>query len=113
MTTRTLIRGGMVFSADPAIGELARGDVLIEDERIAAVGPDLPAAGARIVDASRQIVMPGLVDTHRLLWQWALRQIATDWSLDQYVEQMLFGIGHRFTPEDVYAGTLLGAIEVL
>lgn len=113
MTTRTLIRGGMVFSADPAIGELARGDVLIEDERIAAVGPDLQAADARIVDASRRIVMPGLVDTHRHLWQSSLRQVAADWTLGRYVEQMLFGLGHRFTSEDVYAGTLLGALEVL
>jgi 5-methylthioadenosine/S-adenosylhomocysteine deaminase len=113
MTTRTLIRGGLVFSADPAIGELARGDVLIEDARIAAVGEDLSAADARVVDASRRIVMPGLVDTHRHLWQSSLRQIAADWTLGQYVEHMLFGLGHRFTPEDVHVGTLLGAIEVL
>ncbi|HYZ54135.1 MAG TPA: amidohydrolase family protein [Streptosporangiaceae bacterium] len=113
MTTRTLIRGGMVFSADPGIGELPRGDVLIEDARIAAVGEDLSAADAQIVDASRRIVMPGLVDTHRHLWQSSLRQIAADWTLGQYVEHMLFGLGHRFTPEDVYIGTLLGALEVL
>jgi cytosine/adenosine deaminase-related metal-dependent hydrolase len=113
MATRTLIRGGMVLSADPGIGDLPRGDVLIEDTRIAAVGPDLPAADARVVDASRRIVMPGLIDTHRHLWQSSLRQIAADWTLGQYVEHMLFGLGHRFTPEDVHVGTLLGAIEVL
>jgi cytosine/adenosine deaminase-related metal-dependent hydrolase len=103
----------MVLSADPGIGELPRGDVLIEDARIAAVGADLSAVDARVVDASRRIVMPGLVDTHRHLWQSSLRQIAADWTLGQYVEHMLFGLGHRFTPEDVHVGTLLGAIEVL
>lgn len=113
MTTRTLIRGGMVLSVDPDVGDLPRGDVLIEDERIAAVGEDLSAADAQVVDASRRIVMPGLVDTHRHLWQSSLRQIAADWTLGQYVEHMLFGLGHRFTPDDVQVGTLLGAIEVL
>lgn len=113
MATRTLIRGGMVFSVDPDIGDLPRGDVLIEDSIIVAVGEDLSAADARIVDASHRIVMPGLVDTHRHLWQSALRQIAVDWTLGQYVDHMLLELGHRFSPEDVYAGELLGAIEAV
>lgn len=40
-------------------------DLLIEDGRIAAIGPDLtPPAGAMIVDAQGQWVMPGFIDTH-------------------------------------------------
>src|SRR5437773_2173215 len=41
MSDRLLIRGGTVVSMDPAIGELPRADVLIEDDRIAAVQPDI------------------------------------------------------------------------
>lgn len=52
----------------PALGELglvARGDVLVQDGKIAAVGPDLTAPnGAEIVDADGRVLMPGFVDCH-------------------------------------------------
>ena len=35
MTERLLIKGGIVLSQDPAIGELPNADVLVEDDRIA------------------------------------------------------------------------------
>jgi cytosine/adenosine deaminase-related metal-dependent hydrolase len=112
-SSTTLIRGGTVLSVDPQIGDLDRGDVLIQDDRIVAVGKDLPAEGAQVVDATGMIVMPGLVDTHRHLWQSAIRQIAADWTLGQYAEQMLGVIGPRFAAEDVYIADLLGALEAL
>ncbi|MEV6624862.1 amidohydrolase family protein [Amycolatopsis sp. NPDC051106] len=111
--TRTLIRGGAIYSVDPGIGELPRGDVLVDGDTIAAVGENLPADGARIIDATGMIVLPGLIDTHRHLWQASLRQIAADWTLDQYVDRMLFALGPRFRPADVYAAELLGALEAL
>ncbi|MBG0857069.1 amidohydrolase family protein [Streptomyces spinoverrucosus] len=85
----------------------------MRDDRIVAVGPDIPAAGAQVVDATDMIVMPGLVDTHRHLWQSATRQIAADWTLGQYAERMLGVIGPRFTAEDVYIADLMGALECL
>jgi 5-methylthioadenosine/S-adenosylhomocysteine deaminase len=110
---RTLIRGGIVYTVDPELGDLPCGDVLLEDDIIAAVGVDLPVGDARIVDATNKIVLPGLVDTHRHLWQAAVRQLAADWTLGQYFEHMLVGLGPRFAPEDVYVGALLGSIEAL
>ena len=57
----TLIRGGTVVNADRAF----RADVLCVGGRIAAVGEDLEApAGAAIVDAGGQFVMPGGIDTY-------------------------------------------------
>jgi dihydropyrimidinase len=57
----TLIRGGTVVNADRAF----RADVLCEGDKIVAVGPALAApAGAEIVDAGGQYVMPGGIDPH-------------------------------------------------
>ena len=53
MTDRTLIRGGIVLTQDPNLGELASADVLIEDGAIVDVGPNLSADGARVIDAPR------------------------------------------------------------
>ena len=59
-----LIRGGAVVSVDPGIGTLLGGDVLIRDGRIAEVGHVTGVRDVETVDASRMIVMPGLVETH-------------------------------------------------
>jgi 5-methylthioadenosine/S-adenosylhomocysteine deaminase len=113
MNNAMLIRGGTVLTVDPELGDLPRGDVLVQDDRIVAVGRDLSADGALVIDATNMIVMPGLVDTHRHLWQSATRQIAADWTLGQYAERMLGVIGPRFTAEDVYIADLMGALECL
>ncbi|MET7399364.1 amidohydrolase family protein [Dactylosporangium sp. NPDC005572] len=110
---RKLIRGGTVVSVDSAIGDLPSGDVLVEGDRIAAVAPRIDAADAEVVDATGMIVMPGLVDTHRHVWQSALRQIAADWTLEEYFARVIGAFSPVFTPEDVHVGTHFGAVEAL
>ncbi|QLH25244.1 dihydroorotase [Streptomyces sp. Rer75] len=56
-TNKTLLRGAQVLGGEPQ-------DVLIEGERIAAVGAGLDADGATVIDAAGQILLPGLVDLH-------------------------------------------------
>src|SRR5918998_4699341 len=41
-----------------------RADVLVEDEKVAAVGTNLEAEGAETVDATGKLVMPGFIDGH-------------------------------------------------
>jgi Amidohydrolase family len=111
-TSRTLLRGGWVLPMTPG-ARPSRGDVLVEDDRIAAVGELGEVADAAVVDARERLVLPGLVDTHRHLWQSALRGIACDWTLGEYFARMRGRLGGHFRPEDTYAGTLLGAVEAL
>ena len=74
----------------------SRGDVLIEDDVVAAVGRLGEVADADVVDATDRIVLPGLVDTHRHLWQSALRGIACDWTLGEYFARMRGRLGGHF-----------------
>lgn len=111
--TRKLIRGGYILTLDPGLGEFAKGDILIEGSKIAAVGHRLDVTDAEIIDASGKIVMPGLVDTHRHIWQTVLRNIAADWTLNQYFAGVRGVLGRHFGPEDIYAGNLAGAYEAL
>ncbi|MFN3202188.1 MAG: dihydropyrimidinase [Bradymonadia bacterium] len=57
---RRIIKGGTVVTAE---GE-ARADVAIDGEQIVAVGPDLDANGAQVIDATGAYVMPGGIDPH-------------------------------------------------
>src|SRR4029077_11340602 len=64
-----LIKGGCVLSLDRAVGDFEQADVLIENGKISAVRPNIDAPNAENIDASRMIVAPGFVDTHRHMWQ--------------------------------------------
>jgi dihydropyrimidinase len=57
---RILIQGGTVVTAD----EIARIDLLIEGEQIAALGLDLPSGDAELVDAGGKLILPGGIDPH-------------------------------------------------
>lgn len=93
--------------------EPARGDLLIDGDRIASVGQLDEVTDAEVVDARDHIVLPGLIDTHRHLWQSALRTIACDWTLGQYFARMRGRLGGVFRPQDTFAATLLGMVEAL
>jgi cytosine/adenosine deaminase-related metal-dependent hydrolase len=115
-TERTLIKNGYVLSIDPRIGELDGCDVLIDRDRIVAVGRGLDADDALVVDASGMVVMPGFVDSHRHTWEGALRNLASDAPLEgrsSYHSQVLGMLAPAFRPEDAYAGSLLSALGAI
>ena len=115
-TGYTLIKGGHVLTMDPALGDFATADVLIDGDRIAAVGPNLEAANAEVIDATDTIVLPGFVDTHRHIWEGVLRNIGTDVPLEgrtSYISFVLHKLAPAFRPEDAYAGNLVSALGAI
>ena len=108
---QTLLKDGIVLTLDKKIGNFRKADVLIEGKKIAAVGPDLNAEGAEVIDASDMIVMPGFIDTHRHVWEGLLRNIGTDVPLEGeagYQSLILNKIAPAYRPEDAYVGNLVG-----
>ena len=109
-----VLRGGTVLTMNDAHDVLHDADVLVVDDKIAGVGPGLEAPeGAQEIDASDGIVMPGMIDTHRHMWQTALRGYGADWTLTQYFVFFYLEWGKIFRPQDIDAGNLLSAIESL
>jgi len=104
MRGKVLIRGGTVLSLDRAVGNTVGADVLIEDGIISEVGASIRARNADVVDASETIVMPGFVDAHRHLWQSLIRNLGSSPAAD---------VQEHFTPDDVYAATLVGSLQAL
>ena len=107
---KVLIKGGHVASVDSSIGEIRDGDVLIDGEQIAAVGRNLPALDAEVIDATSKLVMPGLIDTHRHTWETQLRGLIPEGDFFAYLKVILQTIAPRYRPDDVYLGNLLGAL---
>jgi cytosine/adenosine deaminase-related metal-dependent hydrolase len=109
-----VLRGGTVLTMDDAGTVLTDTDVLVVDDRIAAVGPRLEVpAGTQEIDAGGGIVMPGMIDTHRHMWQTVMRGYGADWTLTQYFVWNYLEHGKKFRPEDIAAGNRLSAIESL
>ncbi|WP_433158695.1 amidohydrolase family protein [Kribbella sp. CA-247076] len=109
-----LLRGGTVLTMDDNHTVVTEGDVLVVDDRIEAVGAALDAPeGTQEIDARGGIVMPGMIDTHRHMWQTAMRAYGADWTLTQYFVWYYLEHGKTFRPEDIHAGNLTSAWESL
>jgi cytosine/adenosine deaminase-related metal-dependent hydrolase len=108
---RTLIRSATILTMDDRLGDLAGADLLVEGDRIAAIGRDISAGDAEIVDGRSRIVIPGLINAHMHTWQTALRGFAANWTLPEYFRRMHAGLATLFRPEDIYIATLAGALN--
>ena len=115
---RVLLRGATVLTMDPQLGDLARGDVLLNGAVIEAVGPDLGAQvtdpDVLVLDLPGMIVLPGLVDGHRHCWQNQLRRLICDADIDEYIAMTHGSTALHYRPADMFAGdliSLLGAID--
>lgn len=124
---RVLLRGGTVLSMDPAVGDFAIGDVLVDGSRIVEVAESIDAPDAVVIDASDRIVMPGFSDPHIHSWEGALGRLIPE-NVPQTTSDPIAGaptssrsymhVAHRLLapamrPEDIYAGTLLTLLNAL
>jgi cytosine/adenosine deaminase-related metal-dependent hydrolase len=112
--SQKLIRNGLIVTMDSELGDIHNGSILVDGENIAEVGRDLQAPdGCEVIDAAGMIVIPGLVDMHKHLWQTALRAVVGDLTLVDYFHGVRRNYLSRYRPEDVRIGTYVGALELL
>src|SRR5271163_3253788 len=111
---RTLFKGGAVLTLDPKVPNLPIGDVLVDGDRIAAVGANLQANDARVIDAADSIVMPGLIDAHHHMWLGVMRRMMPDVAdLFAYIDVVAETLGVHYRPLDMYLSTKLTAVASL
>jgi cytosine/adenosine deaminase-related metal-dependent hydrolase len=121
------------MSMDPQVGNLVRGDVLIEGKRILAIGPNLFSGNVDVIDARGRIVMPGFIDTHHHQAWTAIRSSIPDSILiddgtgtpsaqQNYYLNVLgagqpapstAGFARHYRPDDVYISELFGGLAQL
>jgi len=109
-----LFKGGTVITMDPAVPNLALGDVLVHGDKIAAVGANLPAGDAEIIDAKGTIVMPGFIDAHHHAWLGVMRRLMPDVDdLFAYIDVVAEQLGAHYRPQDMFVSNRLTAIASL
>jgi 5-methylthioadenosine/S-adenosylhomocysteine deaminase len=105
---RILLRGGVVLTLDPKIGDFENADVLIDGTRIVEVRPGISVSDAEVVDCTGAIVMPGFVTTHHHQYETLQRSIIADgllfgsWPQETYtsVVQNIWTAGRIVDPQN-------------
>src|ERR1700681_4411648 len=87
---RILLRGGVVLSLDPRVGDFEKADVLIDGKRIVEIAPTVSADDAEVIDCAGAIVMPGFITTHHHQYETLQRSLIPDgllagaWPVESY-----------------------------
>jgi cytosine/adenosine deaminase-related metal-dependent hydrolase len=133
---RILLRGAVVLTLDPKVGDFEDADVLIDGTRIAEIRPDISAPDAEVVDCAGTIVMPGFITTHNHQYESLQRSIIADgvlagaWPQETYssVVQSIWTAGRiadprspgrfiwdlgrvPYDPEDCYIAELVASVS--
>jgi len=107
-----LIRDAYVMTMERGVDDIPGGSVHVRGGEIVAVGKNLRAPGAEVIDGRGMIALPGLVDTHWHMWNSLLRSFAGDVKGEGYFERR-DRYGKVMTAEDMYQGTRLAALEAI
>jgi 5-methylthioadenosine/S-adenosylhomocysteine deaminase len=120
LLSTTLIRSGTLLCMDAA-GTVATVDLLVRDDRIAAVGDRVPAALAqlpsgrpdRTIDASGAFVLPGLIHGHVHLCQTMFRGLAEQADLLHWLRESIWPFEAAHTEASLAASAQLGVAELV
>jgi cytosine/adenosine deaminase-related metal-dependent hydrolase len=112
VANEVLIRDTFVITMDPAIGDLPHGDIHVRGGAIVAVGANLSAPGAQVIDGRDLIACPGFIETHWHMWGAVARNMAGEEEETGYfpISRVL---GSQFTPEDNARGVRLALAEAI
>jgi 5-methylthioadenosine/S-adenosylhomocysteine deaminase len=111
---KRLLRHGTIVTVNPQ-GEIhPNADLLVDGDRIAAIGPSLdPALVDEVIDCTGRAVIPGLVQTHIHLCQTLFRGQADDLELLDWLQQRILPLEAAHDTESVYHSAQLGIAELL
>ncbi|MEK3716040.1 MULTISPECIES: amidohydrolase [unclassified Paenibacillus] len=110
----TIIKNGhfLVPGSDKPV---LSGYMTLENDLITYIGEAEPVVedGAQVVDGSRLLFMPGLVNTHGHTAMSLLRGYGDDMVLQSWLQEKMWPMEEKFTGDDVYWGTSLSVLEML
>jgi len=115
-TNSLLIRNADLLTMDPNLGEMSEMDVLVRDDKIIDIGKNLQISDAEEIDANGKILMPGMIDGHRHIWEFIdlgrlVKSSPTIYSTNYLRWKMATVVA--MTPEDHYIAELAGGLHAI
>ena len=108
---RKVIRDAWIVTQNGS-RDVLRGDVVIDGERIVSVGLKYKGSADIEIDASGDIVMPGMVNTHTHVAMSVMKGAADDLQFPDFLNRV-FKIDSDRTDKDIDVGTRLGCMEMI
>jgi cytosine/adenosine deaminase-related metal-dependent hydrolase len=110
---RTLIKDVTILDPSSPLGYREGDDILIEGQKILAVGRDLKEGRVdEVREGRRLLAMPGLVNAHTHSAENLGKASHEKLPLEPWLQQMIFRLGH-FSPRAHYLAAAVGALETL
>jgi 5-methylthioadenosine/S-adenosylhomocysteine deaminase len=110
--TSILIKNAEIITMN-AQEEVIHGDLYIENDRIKAIGMDLPFTAEKIIDGTNRTVIPGFVQTHIHLCQTLFRGQADDLELMDWLKKKVWPLEAAHDEDSSYYSAMLGIGELI
>jgi len=107
---RILIKNVSLLQKDKVLENV---NMLINDDLIEYIGKESPKEYEYVIDGDKKLAMPGLVNAHTHLAMTIFRGFADDLPLKEWLETKIWPNEAKLNEEDVYWGSLLGALEMI
>ncbi|MFA5453408.1 MAG: amidohydrolase family protein [Candidatus Methanomethylophilaceae archaeon] len=106
-----VIRNAWIVTQD-ALRRVVRGDVVVENDKIISVGIKYTGSADIDIDASGDIIMPGMINTHTHVAMSVLKGACDDLQFSDFLNKV-FKIDSDRTDKDIEIGARLGCMEMM
>ena len=106
---RILIKNGYIVSM---ASDIRKGDLLIEDSRIARIG-NIDCEADKVIDATNKVVMPGLINAHTHVGMSLFRGCADEHELMEWLQHDIWPVEDKMAAGDIYSASLLSGVEMI
>lgn len=110
---RTLLTGATVVTCDREHTIHDPGDILLDGDSIGYAGPRYEGEYDVRLSADGKLLMPGMINAHTHSGMSLFRSLCDDVDLMVFLEERVWPREVQLTADEVYAGSLLSAIEML
>jgi len=110
---RVLLKNARLLDMVEDSPNIKEKDILIENERIAQIEDEINEMVDKTIDCQKNLVMPGLVNTHNHLAMSVFRGYQDDKSLMDWLNHAIWPVEDRFIEEDFYWNSYASCLELL
>lgn len=110
---KTLIKNAVLLDMVKDEPNVRKADILIDNNKISKIEEEIDDEEAKIIDAKEMVVMPGLVNTHTHLAMSIFRGYKDDQKLMDWLENAIFPVEDKLSPDDIYWNSFLSCIELI
>ena len=99
---KKLIKNAYLLDMVGETAHIQKADILIKDQKIAKIEPEIEEEVDQKINAKNMLVMPGLVNTHTHLAMSLFRGYKDDRKLMDWLENAIFPVEDKLKPDDIY-----------